>query len=44
MSVKEFINKDSNINLVFISGGPGLSSISFNRLMSLKEEILTAFH
>jgi pimeloyl-ACP methyl ester carboxylesterase len=38
MSVKEFINKDSNINLVFISGGPGLSSISFNGLISLKEK------
>lgn len=37
MTVREFSNNSSSINLVFISGGPGLSSVSFNGLMPLKE-------
>ncbi|MEE2670310.1 MAG: alpha/beta hydrolase [Bdellovibrionota bacterium] len=36
--MKCFINKNAKYNLVFIPGGPGLSSISFTPLEELKEE------
>lgn len=36
--MKCFINKDAKYNLVFIPGGPGLSSISFTPLEELKKE------
>lgn len=36
--MKCFINKDAKYNLVFIPGGPGLSSISFSPLEELKKE------
>ncbi len=35
--MKCFINKDAKFNLVFIPGGPGLSSISFSPLEELKK-------
>ncbi|MFT6631887.1 MAG: pimeloyl-ACP methyl ester carboxylesterase [Bacteriovoracaceae bacterium] len=38
MEVKKYINKHSKLNLVFIPGGPGLSSISFDKLHPLKEK------
>jgi pimeloyl-ACP methyl ester carboxylesterase len=38
MSIKAYKNENSKINLVFIPGGPGLSSISFEKLMPLKEK------
>ena len=38
MALKEYKNPNSNINLVFVPGGPGLSSISFNKLMPLQEK------
>ena len=37
MPLRSFINSKSNINLVFIPGGPGLSSVSFNQLMPLNK-------
>lgn len=36
--MKCFINKNAKYNLVFVPGGPGLSSISFAPLEELKEE------
>ena len=38
MTLKEFKNKNSKINIVFIPGGPGLSSISFKELMPLRKK------
>ena len=38
MPLRSFKNSKSNINLVFIPGGPGLSSASFNQLMPLNEK------
>ncbi|MCB0415552.1 MAG: alpha/beta hydrolase [Bdellovibrionales bacterium] len=36
--MNSFINKSAKFNLVFVPGGPGLSSISFNRLEDLKND------
>ena len=38
MKIKRYMNEQSKINLVFIPGGPGLSSISFEKLLPLKEK------
>jgi pimeloyl-ACP methyl ester carboxylesterase len=38
MIIKSYINEHSKTNLVFIPGGPGLSSISFEKLIPLKEK------
>lgn len=36
--MKSFINKNAKFNLVFVPGGPGLSSKSFSRLEDLKND------
>jgi len=43
MSVRVFKNENSRLNLVFIAGGPGLSSISFNKLMPLQDKFSLYF-
>lgn len=37
MKIQYIENKNSNLNLVFVSGGPGLSSLSFKPLVSLSD-------
>lgn len=41
--MKSFINENAEYNIVFIPGGPGLSSISFNLLEDLKSEFSLYF-